>query len=40
MQFNIQRLSFEVEKGVETLEEAEKALQDIINRGHRLQERS
>ena len=35
MQFSIQRLSFEVEK----LEEAKKALQDIINRGHRLQGR-
>ncbi|XP_010927250.1 uncharacterized protein [Elaeis guineensis] len=29
-QFNIQRLSFEVEHGVETLEEAKKALQKII----------
>ncbi|KAG1331959.1 hypothetical protein COCNU_02G019270 [Cocos nucifera] len=29
-QFNIQRLSFEVENGVETLEEAKKALQKII----------
>ncbi|KAK1317823.1 hypothetical protein QJS10_CPA05g02410 [Acorus calamus] len=34
-QFNIQRLSFEVERGVETLEEAKAALQKIINRGHR-----
>ncbi|KAI0512430.1 hypothetical protein KFK09_013069 [Dendrobium nobile] len=32
-QFNIQRLSFEVEHGVGTLEEAKKALQKIINRG-------
>ncbi|PKA51409.1 hypothetical protein AXF42_Ash002774 [Apostasia shenzhenica] len=32
-QFNIQRLSFEVEYGVETLEEAKKALQNIINKG-------
>ncbi|KAH0461119.1 hypothetical protein IEQ34_008694 [Dendrobium chrysotoxum] len=32
-QFNIQRLSFEVENGVGTLEEAKKALQKIINRG-------
>ncbi|XP_038985763.1 uncharacterized protein LOC103714113 isoform X2 [Phoenix dactylifera] len=31
-QFNIQRLSFEVEHGVETLEEAKKALQKIIKR--------
>ncbi|XP_072952660.1 uncharacterized protein [Typha angustifolia] len=34
-QFNIQRLSFEVDHGVETLEEAKKALQDIINRSCR-----
>lgn len=34
-QFNIQRLSFEVEKSVETLEEAKRALQGIINRGLR-----
>ncbi|KAJ0985151.1 hypothetical protein J5N97_003507 [Dioscorea zingiberensis] len=33
-QFNIQRLSFEVEHGVETLEEAKKALQDIIDKSH------
>ncbi|PKA57561.1 hypothetical protein AXF42_Ash018536 [Apostasia shenzhenica] len=32
-QFNIQRLSFEVEHCVETLEEAKVALQKIINRG-------
>lgn len=32
-QFNIQRLSFEVEHGVGTLEEAKQALQKIINRG-------
>ncbi|KAJ6853962.1 uncharacterized protein M6B38_100350 [Iris pallida] len=31
-QFNIQRLSFEVVKGVETLEEAKRALQEIINK--------
>ncbi|KAG0482112.1 hypothetical protein HPP92_010196 [Vanilla planifolia] len=32
-QFNIQRLSFEEEDGVETLEEAKKALQRIVKRG-------
>lgn len=31
-QFNIQRLSFEVVKGVETLQEAKRALQEIINK--------
>lgn len=40
VQFNIQRLSFEVEEGVETLEEAKRALQAIINRGHKMQDRS
>ncbi|ONK69529.1 uncharacterized protein A4U43_C05F23940 [Asparagus officinalis] len=40
-QFNIQRLSFEVEKGVETLEEAKRALQEIVSRGQpKLQDRS
>ncbi|KAJ0965594.1 hypothetical protein J5N97_026732 [Dioscorea zingiberensis] len=33
-QFNIQRLSFEVDHGVETLEEAKKALQAIIIKGN------
>ncbi|KAJ3676853.1 hypothetical protein LUZ60_002577 [Juncus effusus] len=32
-QFNIQRLSFEVDNGVETLEEAKRALQKIIKKG-------
>ncbi|KAG0473525.1 hypothetical protein HPP92_014905 [Vanilla planifolia] len=36
-QFNIQRLSFEVEHSVETLEEAKKALQKIIKRGSKMQ---
>lgn len=35
-QFNIQRLSFDVENGVETLEEAKWALQRIIDGGGRL----
>lgn len=34
-QFNIQRLSFEEEHGVETLEEAKKALQRIIDKSNR-----
>jgi hypothetical protein len=33
LQFNIQRLSFEVEHAVETLEEAKRALQKIIKKG-------
>ncbi|XP_039130038.1 uncharacterized protein LOC120266473 [Dioscorea cayenensis subsp. rotundata] len=32
-QFNIQRLSFNVDHGVETLEEAKKALRDVIDKG-------
>uniref|UniRef100_A0A1D1YUB6 Protein CREG2 n=1 Tax=Anthurium amnicola TaxID=1678845 RepID=A0A1D1YUB6_9ARAE len=35
-QFNIQRLSFEEDHEVETLEDAKAALQKIINRGQRL----
>lgn len=35
-QFNIQRLSFEVGHGVETLEEAKAALQKLISKGPRL----
>lgn len=35
MQFNIQRLSFEVDHSVETLEEAKKALQDLIDKNHK-----
>ncbi|WOK96334.1 hypothetical protein Cni_G05041 [Canna indica] len=38
-QFNIQRLSFEVEKSVETLDEAKKALQKIIKNGKSNRER-
>ncbi|KAJ6846512.1 uncharacterized protein M6B38_281895 [Iris pallida] len=34
-QYNVQRLSFEEEHGVETLEEARNALQNIINRGRK-----
>lgn len=33
LQFNIQRLSFNVDHGVETLEEAKKALRDVIDKG-------
>ncbi|KAJ1700237.1 hypothetical protein LUZ63_000016 [Rhynchospora breviuscula] len=35
-QFNIQRLSFEVDHGVETLEDAKRALQKIIKKGSKL----
>ncbi|KAJ4802029.1 Pyridoxamine 5'-phosphate oxidase family protein [Rhynchospora pubera] len=35
-QFNIQRLSFEVDNGVETLEDAKRALQKIIKKGSKL----
>ncbi|KAJ8641097.1 hypothetical protein MRB53_017791 [Persea americana] len=35
-QFNIQRLSFEVGHGVETLEEAKAALNKLISKGARL----
>lgn len=38
-QFNIHRLSFEVEHGVHTLEEAKKALQRIVNRGCKSREK-
>ncbi|KAH7688041.1 Cellular repressor of transcription domain-containing protein [Dioscorea alata] len=34
-QFNIQRLSFEVDHSVETLEEAKKALQDLIDKNRK-----
>ncbi|XP_073004283.1 uncharacterized protein [Typha latifolia] len=39
-QFHIQRLSFEVEHGVRTLEEAKAALQKIINKGCRSKSHS
>ncbi|PKU72281.1 uncharacterized protein LOC110110158 [Dendrobium catenatum] len=37
-QFNIQRLSFEEENGVQTLEDAKKALQRIVSRGSNSRE--